>query len=172
MLFAAAALTGAAACNKLPKQGEVDLTPVEKPVPDVTVKFSHPGAYVNAADLARVKQHVAAADANDPVFASWKELCASPWAQENIAPSALETVVRGDPTGTGTTENYILCCQQAGAAFQLALRWQISGDAKYAEAARAVWDADVMAIRSPMRPSSCGAIPAGPLPSRPRSGSG
>ena len=70
-MFAAAVLAGTAACNnKLPKQGEVDLTPVEKPVPDVTVKFSHPGAYVNAADLARVKQHVAAADASDPVYAS------------------------------------------------------------------------------------------------------
>ena len=140
VLFAAAVLAGTAACNnKLPKQGEVDLTPVEKPVPDVTVKFSHPGAYVNAADLARVKQHVAAADASDPVYASWKELCASPWAQESIKPSALATVVRGDPSGTGVaSENYILCDQQAAAAFQLALRWQVSGETKYAEAARAI----------------------------------
>lgn len=140
VLFAAAVLAGTAACgDKLPKQGEVDLTPVEKPVSDVTVKFSHPGAYVNAADLARVKQHVAAADASDPVYASWKELCASPWAQDNIKPSALATVVRGDPSGTGvSSENYILCDQQAAAAFQLALRWQISGEAKYADAARAI----------------------------------
>jgi len=139
-LFAAAVLTGTAACNNKLQQGTVDLTPTEKEtdIKDVTVTFSHPCAYVNASDIARVKQHVAAADGSDPVYAAWKQFCANTWAQETITPDALETIVRGDPTGTGTTENYILCDQQAAAAFQLALRWQISGDTKYAEASRAI----------------------------------
>jgi len=106
--------------------------------PEVSVSFNHPCAYVNAADLARVRQHVSAADLSDPVYASWKELESSPFAQETVKPSALETVVRGDPTGTGTTENYMQCCRQACAAFQLALRWQISGEEKYAESSRAI----------------------------------
>ena len=78
-LFAAAVLTGTAACNDQLKPGKVDLDPVDKPaeIKDVTVTFNHPCAYVNAADIARVKQHVAAADASDPVFAAWKELCGS-----------------------------------------------------------------------------------------------
>lgn len=140
VLFAAAALTGAAACNKNLQPGKVDLDPVENEteIKDVTVSFKHPGAYVNAEDIARVKQHVAAADANDPVYASWLQFCSGAWAQESVKPSALETVVRGDATGTGTTENYILCDEQAAAAFQLALRWQVSGDLKYAEASRAI----------------------------------
>ena len=140
ILVAAVVLVpGTTACNDQLKPGQVDLTPVEKPVPDVSVKFNHPCAYVNAADIARVKQHVAAADANDPVYASWLQFCGSGWAQESVKPSALATIVRGDPKGTGVDkENYILCDEQACAAFQLALRWQISGDSKYAEASRSI----------------------------------
>jgi len=141
--LAAVVLLGATSCNRQLGQGTVDLTDPddknEQTQPTETaIKFSHPGAYVNASDLARVKQHVAAADANDPVYACWLELCKSPYAQSSYKAEALETVVRGDPTGTGTTENYVQCCYQAGAAFQLALRWAISGDKQYAEASRAI----------------------------------
>lgn len=141
--LAAVVLLGATCCNKQLGQGTVDLTDpneqTQPQTPEATIKFSHPGAYVNADDLARVKQHVAAADANDPVYVAWTEFCKSPWAQETIKPSALETIVRGDPKNTGvSSENYILCDQQAASAFQLALRWQISGDTKYAEASRAI----------------------------------
>ena len=110
VLFAAAVLSGTAACNDNLKPGTVDLDPVDNPteIPDVNVMFNHPCAYVNASDIARVKQYVAAADANDPVYASWLQFCGSGWAQESVKPDALETVVRGDATGTGTTENYIL----------------------------------------------------------------
>lgn len=133
-----ALMVGANACNKHLQHGVTDLTLPEKKVEPVEVTFQHPGAYVNAADIARAKAAVAAADVTDPVYAAWQSFCKSPWAQETIQPHVLETVVRGDATGTGTTENYITCCEQAGAAFQLALRWQISGDAKYAEAARSI----------------------------------
>lgn len=150
-LAALALFAGACACNSQLTQGEVDLTPVEKPGDEdgkeegngggtpATITFNHPSAYVNGSDIARAKAAVAAADASDPVYAAWKEFCKSPWAQETIKPSALETIVRGDPKGTGVeSENYILCDQQAASAFQLALRWKISGDAKYAEASRAI----------------------------------
>ena len=142
-LTAAAALVlGATACNKNLVHGVTDLTLPEETVEPVAVTFSHPGAYVNADDLSRVRSAVAAADPSNPVYAAWLQLCNNPWAQETVAPEVLETVVRGDPAGTGVDkENYIVCDRQAAAAFQLALRWQVSGEAKYAEAARTILNA-------------------------------
>lgn len=111
----------------------------EKGYEKVSVTFDHPCAYVNAEDIERVRAHVAAADASDPVYAAWQAFCSSEWAQETVKPDALSTIVRGDPAGTGVDkENYIVCDRQAAAAFQLALRWKISGDGKYAEASRAI----------------------------------
>ena len=141
-IAAAALVLGAGACNKNLQHGVTDLTLPEETVDPVQVTFNHPTAYVSGTDIARVKAAVAAADATDPVYVSWLQLCNSPWAQATIVPDVLETVVRGDPTGTGVpAENYIVCDQQAAAAFQLALRWQISGEAQYAEAARAILNA-------------------------------
>ena len=113
----------------------------EKDYETVPVSFDHPCAYVNAEDIERVRAHVAAADPSDPVYAAWLDFCSSEWAQETVKPGALSTIVRGDPTGTGVDkENYIVCDRQAAAAFQLALRWRISGEVKYAEASRAILD--------------------------------
>ena len=139
-LTAAAALAlGATACNKNLQHGVTDLTLPEEAVEPIHVTFQHPGAYVNASDIARVKAAVAAADKNDPVYASWLSFCDNLWAKETTAPEVLEVVYRGN-VGV-TQENYILCDRQAAAAFQLALRWQISGESKYAEASRAILNA-------------------------------
>lgn len=141
---ALALVLGACACNKQLNQGKVNLDIEEETeqVEEVNVRFSHPGAYVNAADIARAKAAVEAADETNPVYAAWKSFIYSPWAQETVKPNVLETVVRGDPKGTGVDkENFIVCDQQAAAAFQLALRWQISGETKYAEASRAILNA-------------------------------
>ena len=142
VIAAAALVMGACACNDNLKPGTVDLTIPEEPVEPVTVTFKHPGAYVNTEDIARVKAAVAQADPNDPVYACWLQFCNSPWSNANVAPNVLETVVRGDPKGTGvSSENYILCDEQAATAFQQALRWQISGEVKYAEASRSILNA-------------------------------
>ena len=144
MSFAALALLlGAGACGDRLESGKNDLgldgDGTGTSVPAVNVTFSHPCAYVNAADIARVKTHVAAASATDPVYASWLSFCKSPYAQSSYTPSPVATLVRGDATGTGvSSENYIVADRDAAAAFQLALRWQISGDTAYAEAARTI----------------------------------
>lgn len=145
MSFAALALIlGASACGDRLSSGKNDLGLDDgggtgTSVPVVNVTFSHPCGYVNAADIARVKDHVAAASATDPVYVSWLNLCKSGFAQSTYTPSPVATLVRGDATGTGvSSENYIVADRDAAAAFQLALRWQISGDAAYAEAARTV----------------------------------
>lgn len=97
--------------------------------------LNHPCAYVNAENIARVKAAVAGASATDPVYASWQSFCKSPYAAASYTASPVPTVVRGDATGTGTTENYIVCDRDAAAAFQLALRYRISEDRSYADAA-------------------------------------
>lgn len=142
LIFSMLLLLGVPSCAQDASQeenGTKPEPPSEKPVVEqVEVVFDHPCAYVNAEDLDRVCRRISGKDESDPVYASWLEFSRNEWAQETIRPSALETVVRGDPKGTGTTENYIICARQAAAAFQLALRWKLSGDEKYAESARAI----------------------------------
>lgn len=99
-------------------------------------RAKHPCALVTASDIARVKTSIAAASAADPVYASYLRFCDNKYAQATYTASPVETIVRGDPTGTGVDrENYMNAARDAAAAFQLALRWQLSGDDKYADAA-------------------------------------
>ena len=136
----------ATACDNL-KQGTINLDPVENDDedpgktddPQTGYTFNHPCAYVNASDIARTREHVAKADDTDPVYACWKKLCANSYASSSYKASPVATLVRGDATGTGvSSENYIVCDRDAAAAFQLALRWQIAGESKYADAAVAI----------------------------------
>lgn len=130
------ALVSAVSCTDYLEQGTVDLT-IHEPefeYPE-TYAFQHPCALVTEADLTRIRASVEAASATDPVYASWQQLCANQFAQSSYKASPVETLVRGDATGTGTTENYIVADRDAAAAFQLALRYRISGETAYADAA-------------------------------------
>lgn len=99
-------------------------------------EFGHPCALVTASDIARIRASVAKASAADPVYASYKHFSQNRYAQSTYTPSPVEILVRGDVTGTGvTSENYLNAARDAAAAFQLALRWQIEGERKYADAA-------------------------------------
>lgn len=110
--------------------------PEETVIEDISVSFRHPCAYVNLKDIERIKAAVYVAKESDPVFASWLRLKESKFAQSSWEPRPVEVLVRGDSQGTGVTkENYIVASEDAAAAFQLALRWQISGEDAYADAA-------------------------------------
>lgn len=131
------ALMSAVSCTDYLEQGEIDLTietpPFEYPE---TYTFSHPCALVSEADLTRVRASVEAASATDPVYVSWLQLCGNAYAQAAYKASPVEILVRGDATGIGDgKENYIQADRDAAAAFQLALRYQISGETAYADAA-------------------------------------
>lgn len=105
-------------------------------------EFDHPCALVNASDIARVKASVSKASASDPVYASYKHFCKNKYSQSSYKASPVEVLVRGDVTGTGvSSENYLNAARDAAAAYQLALRWQIGGERKYADAAVAVLNA-------------------------------
>ncbi len=137
------ALLSAGACEDLLKEGTVDLTVEEEEFEYPTsYTFSHPCGLVSSSDISRIKEHVAAADPTDPVYACWLQLCGNVYAQTTYTASPVATLVRGDATGTGVdSENYILADRDAAAAFQLAVRYQVSGDTAYADAAVAVLDA-------------------------------
>lgn len=105
------------------------------PASGVSMK-AHPCALVNAGDIARVRAAVAKADPSDPVYAAYKSFCDNKYAQASYTPNPVATIVRGDVTGTGVeSQNYMNIARDAAAAFQLALRWQITGDTSYADAA-------------------------------------
>jgi len=126
-IAASCALLGAAACTDYLYDGEIDLTLDDSPFVEYT--FEHPCILGTAEDFARVKQNIEAANASDPVYAAWQQLCANQYASETREPNPQETLVRGDVKGTGVaSENYILACQDAAAAYQLGLRWQLAGD--------------------------------------------
>lgn len=138
ILAAVPAFLCAGACTDFLYEGEIDLTPNEEEeefVYPTTYEFNHPCAFVSQTEIDRVKAAIGAADENDPVYVSWNQLCGSPYAQTTHKASPVETLVRGDADGTGTTENYINACRDAAAAFQLGLRYRISGDTDCAAAA-------------------------------------
>ncbi|KAJ5573114.1 hypothetical protein VI817_007937 [Penicillium citrinum] len=97
----------------------------------VASAFVHPGALHTTQDFERINTHVA--DANEPWNSTWTLLTNSPYAQSSYQPSPQETVYRGangvDP------ENYQNLYRDAAAAYQLALRWKISNDTTFADAA-------------------------------------
>lgn len=146
LAIAAFTLQLSTACTDYLENGSVDLTMPEVPeVPfdyPTTYDFDNPCALIAQEDIDRVKAAVAAADANNPVYASWLVFCQSPYTQEGYTASPVETVVRGDATGTGVAnENYGSCMRDAAAAMQLALRYHISGEEKYATTAMNILNA-------------------------------
>ena len=138
------ALISAIGCSDILSQGNVDLgldseiggngTEVfEYPT---SYEFNHPCALVSAEDINRVKSAMASASPLDPVYVSYQNFCNSQYAVDSYKANPVSIIVRGDPTGTGVDgENYGTIMRDAAAAYQLALRWKLSGEAKYADTA-------------------------------------
>ncbi|MCT2387507.1 alginate lyase family protein [Erwinia pyrifoliae] len=98
--------------------------------------FVHPGMLSTEADFTRAAQLVSAK--TSPAIDSWNILTASHFANANYAPQPQSYVIRGNPSWG--KDNYVLLFRDAAAAYQLALRWKISGDTQYADAAARVLD--------------------------------
>jgi hypothetical protein len=88
--------------------------------------FVHPGLLHTEADFERMKTKVAAGE--EPWLSGWKKLEESRHSQLGWSPRPLETVVRG-----GAGQNFPVLYNDIHAAYQLALRWKVSGDRKYAD---------------------------------------
>jgi fibronectin type 3 domain-containing protein len=90
--------------------------------------FAHPGLLHTEADFDRMADKVAASA--QPWLAGWNSLTSHGYSQLGVAPRPLETVIRG---GTGQNFNQMVIDIQR--AYQLALRWKVSGDTRYADQA-------------------------------------
>ena len=107
--------------------------------------FVHPGALHTAQDFARINTHVKNAD--EPWNTTWTLLTASSYSQSTYQPNPQETVYRG--YNGVNSENYQYLYRDAAAAYQLAIRWKISNDTSYADAAVNIlssWAATVTGI--------------------------
>ncbi|MEO7097880.1 MAG: LamG-like jellyroll fold domain-containing protein [Luteolibacter sp.] len=94
--------------------------------PALAKPFVHPGLLHTEADFERMKTKVAAGE--EPWLSGWKKLDESHNAQLGWSPRPVETVIRGGPG-----QNFPLLFNDIHAAYQLAVRWKVSGDVRYAD---------------------------------------
>jgi hypothetical protein len=99
--------------------------------------FVHPGMLSSEDDFTRAKRLVTAH--TSPAVDSWNLLEKSRYAVADYTPNPVDKVVRGNPSWG--KDNYGLLYRDAAAAYQLAVRWKISGNVEYANAAIKVLDA-------------------------------
>lgn len=104
--------------------------------------FKHPGLLHSASDFERVRSNVDCE--SEPWWTAWNKLTSNSHAQSSWTPDPKAIVYRG----TGYPENYASLYKDAAAAYALALRWKISGDAEYAEASTKILDAWGSSLRS------------------------
>jgi hypothetical protein len=101
------------------------------------IAFVHPGLLHTEDDFTRVKEYVD--EGKEPWLTAWNLLMSNSHASPTYEPRAVETVYRGSD---GVHEqNYPLLYNDAHAAYQLALRWKISGSSEFAVASTRVLDA-------------------------------
>lgn len=105
-------------------------TPAEQTDPGTVTPrvFTHPGLLHTQADFDRMALKVAAGA--QPWLAGWNALIGNGRAQLGVAPRAVATVIRG-----GDGANFAQLYIDIARAYQLALRWKISGDTAYADLA-------------------------------------
>ena len=107
----------------------------------VSVTGKHPMMLHTKADIDRVKSSLALS----PVKEAWEHLQASKFAKADYAAAPVEYLKRMDEGNWKSTysdyANYTYAMKDANAAYQLALRYQLSGDTQYADAAVKVLNA-------------------------------
>jgi fibronectin type 3 domain-containing protein len=90
--------------------------------------FSHPGITNTQADFDRIAEKVAAGA--QPWAGGWNLLTSDGYSQLGASPRPLQTVIRG---GDGQNFNQMVIDIQR--TYELALRWKISGDTRFADLA-------------------------------------
>ena len=121
-LVAVVAVAGLPACA----QQNATQTPISSVVAGNEKPFVHPGLIDTEADFARMKAKVAAGE--QPWLDGWNKLIADRRAQLNWGPRPQVKVVRG-----GAGQNFAVLLNDVAAAYDLAVRWKVSGDTAYAD---------------------------------------
>lgn len=104
-----------------------DYTPQVNPEENYNYTIKHPCFVNTEADFERARRKVN--EGAEPWLSGWNKLCSSKYAQLDYSASPAEEIVRHSKGG-----NYTKTAFDAGAAYQLAIRWKISGDTRYADA--------------------------------------
>jgi hypothetical protein len=94
--------------------------------------FVHPGCLETEADFARMNSKVAVGQS--PWLDSYKVLTNNSHAQSTYVARPVAVLVRGTGNSACSTENYSRAYNDAAAAYQLAVRWKITGDTAFANA--------------------------------------
>lgn len=97
----------------------------------IQAAFIHPGALHTADDFTRIKKYVNSK--TTPWYTGWELLLNSSYAQSSYTSHAVSAIYRGDD-GVHS-QNYNLLYDDAAAMYQLAIRWKVSEDSTYADAA-------------------------------------
>ncbi|TJY68773.1 cell wall anchor protein [Sphingobacterium alkalisoli] len=99
-----------------------------------SVPIEHVGGLHTEADFTRIKTKLAAGD--ERITAGWNKLTANSHAQATYTANPVVKLVRGGGSREEPDpDNYSRAMNDVAAAYQLALRWKISGDDAYAQAA-------------------------------------
>lgn len=99
-----------------------------------TAPFVHDGMINRQADFERIKTQLSAG--KEPWVSGWQKLTANSRAQLNYTPNPVAKLIRGGSSAEEPeSDNYSRAFNDVAAAYQLALRWKISGDKAYADRA-------------------------------------
>lgn len=124
-----AAQQGTAAATSADAVAVADVVVPESTTPSVEArKFVHPGLLHTEADFERMRQKVN--DKAQPWLDGWNALTGNGRAQLGAKPRPLATVIRG-----GDDSNFAQMYIDIARAYQLALRWKVSQDTRYADLA-------------------------------------
>ena len=98
------------------------------------VPFIHPGLLHNQVDFDRIKTKVD--EGASPWIDGWNILIANSHCQSTYTPNPVDTLIRGGSSREQPKpDNYSSAFNDVAAAYQLAVRWKITGDNSYADAA-------------------------------------
>jgi hypothetical protein len=98
------------------------------------IPMKHDGILATTADFTRIKAMVAAG--TEPWASAWAKLIANSHAQSSYNPNPTTLLIRGGSSvEQPLPDNYPNAMNDVAAAYQLAIRWQISGDTQYADRA-------------------------------------
>ena len=127
---AAAALValGSAGCGSSGDDDDEASSPAAPASGDLASKPVQRGVLHTEADFQRMREKVAAGA--QPWLDGWNALLGGGFANLGYTPAPLGTVVRG-----GTGQNFGRLIVEMQRTYQLALRWKVSGDTAYADAA-------------------------------------
>ena len=97
-----------------------------------SVALKHAGGLINGDDIARIKSDTA----TEPWKSGWAKLCTNSHAQTTYTASPTTLLIRGgNSVEQPLPDNYSHAMNDVAAAYQLGIRWKITGDATYAQTA-------------------------------------